>query len=118
MTLRAVLSEAVLHRQVGGAEVMREQLARLRDAASRPNITVQVLPFSVGAHPGMTGPFTMVRFVERSMDVVFVEQRGGAVYLEHPVNIDMHEATFERLADLALSEDDTVALLNEMERGY
>jgi transcriptional regulator with XRE-family HTH domain len=118
MLLRAVLSEAVLHRQVGGAEVMREQLARLREAASRPNITVQVLPFSLGAHPGMTGPFTIVRFAERSMDVVFVEQRGGAVYLERPVDIDVHEATFQRLADLALSEDDTVALLNEMERGY
>jgi hypothetical protein len=80
MTLRAVLSEAVLRRQVGGAEVMREQLARLREAASRPNITVQVLPFSLGAHPGMTGPFTILRFAERAMDVVFVEQHGGAVY--------------------------------------
>jgi len=118
MTLRAVLSEAVLRRQVGGAEVMREQLARLREAASRPNITVQVLPFSLGAHPGMTGPFTMLRFTERAMDVVFVEQRGGAVYLERPVDIDVHEATFERLCDLALSNDDTISLLTEIERGY
>ncbi|MBV9160510.1 MAG: helix-turn-helix transcriptional regulator [Pseudonocardiales bacterium] len=118
MMLRAVLSEAVLHRQVGGAEVMREQVARLRDAASRPNITVQVLPFSVGAHPGMTGAFTMLRFVERSMDAVFIEQRGGAIYLERPVDVDLHEATFERLSDLALSDDDTISLLNEMERGH
>ncbi|MGH3815249.1 MAG: helix-turn-helix domain-containing protein [Pseudonocardiaceae bacterium] len=117
MMLRAVLSEAVFHRQVGGPEVMREQVARLREAASRPNITVQVLPFSVGAHPGMTGPFTMLRFAERSMDVVFVEQRGGAIYLERPVDVDLHEATFERLSDLALSDDDTISLLNEMERG-
>lgn len=118
MTLRAVLSEAVLHRQVGGADVMREQVARLRDVASRPNITLQVLPFSVGAHPGMTGPFTLLRFAERSMDVVFIEQRGGAIYLERPVDVDLHEATFERLSDLALSDDDTISLLNEMERGY
>lgn len=118
MVLRAVLSEAVLHRQVGGPDVMREQVARLRDATSRPNITVQVLPFSVGAHPGMTGPFTMLRFAERSMDMVFVEQRGGAIYLERPVDVDVHEADFGRLSDLALSEGDTVSLFNEMERRY
>jgi hypothetical protein len=55
--------------------------------------TVQVLPFSVGAHLGMTGPFTMLRFAERSMDVVFIEQRGGAIYLERPADVDLHEAT-------------------------
>jgi transcriptional regulator with XRE-family HTH domain len=62
MALRAVLSEAVLRRTVGGPDVMREQIARLREATSQPNITVQVLPFSAGAHPGMTGPFTIRGF--------------------------------------------------------
>lgn len=118
MVLRTVLSEAVLHRTVGGPDVMREQVARLRDAISQPNITVQILPFSAGAHPAMTGPFTMLRFPERSMDMVYVELRGGAVYLERPVDVDTHEAIFERLSDLALSEDDTNSLLSEMERGY
>jgi len=42
--------------------------------------------------------------------------RGGAVYLERPVGVDLHEAIFERLSDLALSADDTISLLNEMER--
>lgn len=118
MVLRTVLSEAVLHRTVGGPDVMREQVARLRDAISQPNITVQILPFSAGAHPAMTGPFTMLRFPERSMDMVYVELRGGAVYLERPVDVDTHEVIFERLSDLALSEDDTNSLLSEMERGY
>jgi Domain of unknown function (DUF5753) len=118
MILRAVLSEAVLHRKVGGPDVMREQVTRVRDAMSQPNISVQVLSFSAGAHPAMTGPFTMLRFPERSMDMVYVELRGGAVYLERPVDVDTHEAIFERLADLALSEDDTNSLLSEMERGY
>ncbi|HEX5349060.1 MAG TPA: helix-turn-helix transcriptional regulator, partial [Pseudonocardiaceae bacterium] len=118
MALRAVLSEAVLHRKVGGPDVMREQVARLREAASQPNITVQVLPFSAGAHPGMTGPFTMLWFPERSMNMVYVELRGGAVYLERPEDIDLHEAIFERLSALALNEEDTTSLLSEMERGY
>ncbi len=118
LALRAVLDEAVLHREVGGLEVMREQIKRLLDAASQPNITVQIVPFSVGAHPGMTGPFTILRFPEPSMDVVFVEQRGGAVYLDRPVDVDVHAASFRRLSELALSDDETVSLLNEMERRY
>jgi hypothetical protein len=110
------LDEAVLHRKVGGPGVMREQLARLIDAASQqPTITVQVLPFSAGAHPGMTGPFTILRFAEESMNMVYLEQRGGAVYLERPVDVEVHEATFRRLSDLALSEDDTISLLNKIE---
>lgn len=118
MVLRAVLSETVLHRHVGGPEVMREQLARLRDAITQPNITVQILPFAVGPHPGMAGPFAMLRFAERLMNLVYVELRGGSVYLERPEDLDLHEATFEHLSDLALSGADTALLLTEMERRY
>ncbi|MGH3573031.1 MAG: helix-turn-helix domain-containing protein [Pseudonocardiaceae bacterium] len=118
MALRAVLNEAVFHRKVGGSEVMREQVARLREAISQPNITVQVLPFSAGAHPGMTGPFTMLWFPERSMNMVYIELRGGAVYLERPEDIDLHETIFKKLSDLALNEEDTVSLLSKIERGY
>jgi transcriptional regulator with XRE-family HTH domain len=118
LRLWAILDEAVLHRKVGGPGVMREQLARLIDAASQPTIAVQVLPFSAGAHPGMTGPFTTLRFTEESMNIVYLEQRGGAVYLERPVDVEVHEATFRRLSDLALSEDDTVSLLTKIKRGH
>ncbi len=118
LVLRAVIDEAVLHRQVGGPDVMREQIVRLREAMSQPNVTVQILPFSAGAHPGMTGPFTMLRFAERSMDIVYVELRGSAVYLDRPKDIDVHESDFEKLSGLALSEEDTTSLLSEMERRY
>jgi len=60
----------------------------------------------------------MLWFPERSMNMVYVELRGGAVYLERPEDIDLHEAIFERLSDLALNEKDTTSLLSEMERGY
>jgi Domain of unknown function (DUF5753) len=85
---------------------------------SQSNITVQVLPFSAGVHPGLTGSFTVLRFPERSMNMVYVEQRGGAFYLDRPRDIDLHEATFEQLSDLALSDDDTASLLTKTERGY
>lgn len=52
------------------------------------------------------------------MDVVFVEMRGGAVYLDRPIDVEVHAASLQRLSELALSDDDTISLLNEMERRY
>jgi transcriptional regulator with XRE-family HTH domain len=118
MTLRAVLSEAVLHRPVGGPDVMRDQITHLQDAMSQPNITVHVLPFSAGAHPGMTGPFTILRFAEKSMNIVYIELRGGAIYLERPEDITLHETIFNKLTDLALTNKDTTTLLADTERRY
>ena len=73
LILRAVITEAVLRREVGGPDVIRDQARWLVEVATLPDVTVQVLPFSAGAHPGMTGPFTMLRFAERSMNVVFID---------------------------------------------
>ncbi len=118
LILRAVLDEAVLHRPVGGPDVMREQIARLREAMSQPNITVRVLPFSAGAHPGMTGSFIVLRFAEKAMNLVYVELCGSAVYLDGENDIDVQESVFQKISDLALSEEDTTSLLGEIERGY
>lgn len=118
LTLRVVMDESILHRTVGGPDVMREQVARLREAMTQPNITIQILPFAVGIHPGLTGSFTLLRFSQRAMDMVYVEQRGGAFYLDRPKDIDLHEATFEQLSAFALSDDKTASLLMKMERGY
>ena len=119
LTVRTILNEAVLWRPIGSAEVLREQLAALRVAAeSNPNVTLRVLPFSAGAHPGMTGPFTILRFPEEAMDVVFIELRGDAVYRDRAGDLQQYTEVFERLSSLALSEFDTISLLADMERRY
>lgn len=117
LTLRAVVNEAALRRQVGGPDVMRAQAARLIEAAKRNNIRVQVLPFTVGAHPAMLGAFTALRFSEEPMNTVYVELDGAALYLEAPAEIKRYAATFERLTRLALTPRSTVDLLAEIERG-
>lgn len=71
-----VLDEAALHRWVGGAEVMREQLLWLVELDKRPNIQIQVVPFSAGAHAGMRGAFTIFEFP--------FEDEDFALLLEHP----------------------------------
>jgi transcriptional regulator with XRE-family HTH domain len=70
-----VLDEAVIHRLVGGPDVMRRQLLRLEELDKRPNINIQVLPFAAGAHPGMRGAFTVFEFP--------YEEEDYAVLLEH-----------------------------------
>lgn len=112
LVLRTILNEAVLWRPIGSADVMREQLTFLRDAAcNNPNVTLRVLPFSVGAHPGMTGPFTILRFPEGPMDVVFIELRGDGLYRDKTGDLEEYTRVFERVSELALSEPDTISLL-------
>ena len=74
--LWVVLNEAVIRRVVGERAVMHEQLVQLAEAASAPNITLQVLPFSAGAHASMDSAFWIVGF-DPPTD-------GEIVYLVHP----------------------------------
>lgn len=62
--LRVVLDESALRRVVGSPAIMREQLERLNYLSTQPYITVQVLPHSVGAHPGVSGQFSIVDFAD------------------------------------------------------
>lgn len=108
----AVLNEAVIHRRVGGAHTMRAQLAHLRDMAKRPNITLQVLPFEVGAHPAMSGAFTILGFPEPSdPKVVFMEEQTGGLYLEKQHEIERYTMAFDHLRAAALRPSDSQALI-------
>ncbi|MCA1820808.1 MAG: helix-turn-helix domain-containing protein, partial [Pseudonocardia sp.] len=78
LKIHLVIDEAVLHRLVGGEQVWRAQLKRLVTDAQRPNITLQVLPFAVGAHLAMTGPFVVLAFPDSDdNDLVYVEGHLG-----------------------------------------
>jgi hypothetical protein len=98
-----VLDESVLRRTVGGAKAMSEQLDRLIDAAELPDLTLQVLPFSNGAHAGMDGEFTILRYRDPAdPDVVFIENTGGDVYLEDPEATRQYVSIFDHLRAAAL----------------
>jgi transcriptional regulator with XRE-family HTH domain len=55
----AVLHETVLHRLIGSPEIMHDQLTHLADSATRPNISVHVVPSSAGAHAGLSGDISL-----------------------------------------------------------
>jgi transcriptional regulator with XRE-family HTH domain len=98
-----ILDEAALRRTVGGPKVMSEQLDRLIGAAELPNVTIQVLPFSNGAHAGMDGEFTLLRYRDPAdPDVVFIENTGGDAYLDDADVTRRYVAIFDHLRAAAL----------------
>jgi transcriptional regulator with XRE-family HTH domain len=111
--LRLIFNEAVVRREVGGATVLRRQLLRLLELSARPSISVQVVPFSAGAHPGMKAGFTLLRFPEGfdDMDCVYLENENGSVWQEVPEHVVRYTTLFERLSSQALSPDETAELL-------
>lgn len=97
LTLWAIVDEAALRRLVGGPGVMRAQLEHLLEVTNRPNVTVQVLPFSRGAHAA-GGPFTLLRFDEPTLpDVVYIEHLDSAIYVDKPEETDRYMRIMDRL---------------------
>lgn len=107
--LHMILNEAVVRRQVGGATVMAAQIRYLVDLSTRDNVTIQVLPFSAGAHPGMKTGFTLMRFPEGfdDMDCVYLENNNGCVWQEVHDHVVEYSTTFRRQQSLSLSPEDT-----------
>lgn len=115
--LIAVVNEGALHRQVGGRAVMNEQLRRLAELAELPNIDVLVLPFAAGAHPAMSGSFSMLHFPAEIGDpTIYVELDHGALYPDRPVDFDRRTWMFTELRRLALPTADSVALVSSLVR--
>jgi transcriptional regulator with XRE-family HTH domain len=115
--LWAVLDEAALRRPIGGPEVMKAQIAYLIEQASRPNITIQLLPYSVGAHAAEGGAFTLLRFAEADLpDVVYLEHLTGAQYIERAEDVEQYARAMDRISVDALHPDDTVRALDDLIR--
>jgi hypothetical protein len=112
--LWVVLDEAVIRRQVGGPALLATQLEHVIEVAALPHVDVQVLPFTVGAHPGTPGSFVVLRFPEPTdTPVVYVETMAGELYPEGPGNTDGTTLVFDRLRAMALSPDDSVSLIRQ-----
>ncbi|MER5624705.1 helix-turn-helix transcriptional regulator [Streptosporangium sp. NPDC002544] len=111
--LWAVMSEAALRHAIGGPATMREQLLSLRDARRLTGVTLQVLPFAGGAHPGMLGPFHLLEFPQPSeTHVAYVEYLTGSMYLEKPEEVRRYRLIFDHIRAAALPPNESVALMS------
>nr|WP_198543153.1 helix-turn-helix transcriptional regulator [Pseudofrankia sp. BMG5.36] len=113
--LWAILDEAALHRQVGGPGILHAQLTRLLETADQPNVTIQVIPYTVGAHPGMQGSFSIMDFPHRTdPEIIHVDGMAGDLFLDAEADIRRYSLVFDLLRAQALSPDDTAALINNL----
>lgn len=114
----AVLDEAVLHRPIGGHEVMREQLVRLLDFTANRWMRIQVLPFSAGEHSSLAGSFTAMRF-DDDPDVVYTEDLISGHMTASPDTVREGSLRYAHLQAAALSVEDSAALIARvMEERY
>lgn len=115
LELSAVLDEAVLRRQIGGPGVMAEQLRHLARVARLPQVRLQVLPFSVGGHLGLTGPFVIFSFPNiADLDVVVLDHLTSSLYLERKEDLEAYGAAFRTIQAHALSPQDSSDLISSL----
>ncbi len=97
---------------------MRNQLRRLAEATDGPNITIQVLPKSVGASPALGGLFSILTLPDPIPDVGYSEGPGRAVYIEDRDVVRAYTLRFGILTEQSLSQADSVALIIDAAKGY
>lgn len=81
--LTMMMDEACLHRPVGDDATMREQLTSLLTIAERPLLRIVVAPFRSPPHPGLLGPFMILRFENGLDDVLCFEGQTGNVVIRN-----------------------------------
>lgn len=113
LTATFFIHESVLTTPVGGEEVMRVQLQQLSRVSTRPYVVIRVIPMSVGAHAGHSGPFAVMRF-HKNEPVVFVESENTSLFIETPLLIKTYDAVVESLARTALNEEESRRLINDI----
>ncbi|MFD5629421.1 MULTISPECIES: helix-turn-helix domain-containing protein [unclassified Streptomyces] len=113
----AVMDETALRRPIGGSEGMRAQVDKLLETMKLPNVTLQVIPFSSGPHPGTYGPFVLFRFaVPELPDMVYSEYLTGAVYLDARSEVATHLEVMDRMAAQAATAHRTKEILEDLRK--
>ena len=110
-----LIDQSALYRAVGDNNyVMRQQLSKILEVAATPNVTMQIVPFEAGAHPGLDNTFTLLEFDSPVQPpVAYVENLAGTFYLERESEIMRYREVLEHLRAYALSPDHSVKCVQE-----
>ncbi|SHM54561.1 helix-turn-helix domain-containing protein [Cryptosporangium aurantiacum] len=114
--LNFVMDEAAIRRVVGGRSTMRGQLEHLARLSSEGPLTLQVIPFSVGAHPGMDGLFTIMSFDEAIRDRVYVDGLLPSTFLVAMEDLQRYRSLFGQLQELSLNPEESERLIGSVAR--
>ncbi|MEW2393728.1 helix-turn-helix transcriptional regulator [Streptomyces venezuelae] len=114
--LWAILDESVIRRVVGSPAAMKEQLGRLLEANESPDITLQVLPFSKGAHCAALGSFVIIGGTEPTLDVVYVDLHTGSLFLEKDEELERYRLAFDYLRAQALDMETSSSMIQRVRK--
>jgi transcriptional regulator with XRE-family HTH domain len=116
---RALLDEAVLHRQVGGPAVMKAQLDKLLSLLQEERVAIQVVPYEAGAYGAIDSNFDYLEFAGTKVPgLVFVEGLVSHLYQERPDELERYREALDYLRDEALSPRDSVKKIQEIRDGF
>ena len=119
LRLWSVMDESALRRVVGGRELMRAQLEHLVEQSQLPHVTVQVIPFEMGAHPGLNGQYAILEFPDTAdSSVVYIEGVTSDLYLEKPNDVQKYSVMYEHLRAQALNVEQSRQLIADIAKGY
>ncbi|MFF3375501.1 helix-turn-helix domain-containing protein [Streptomyces sp. NPDC002680] len=108
--VRIIMDEYAFRRPAALAKTWTDQLLHIEAAAMWPNVTLQVLPFSAGAHHHMSASLTLL-WQEDGSAVAYTEGNTRGELTEEPDEVLRHRLSYDRLRDLSLSPSDSLAFV-------
>ncbi|MET8246166.1 helix-turn-helix transcriptional regulator [Streptomyces sp. NPDC005202] len=119
LRLWTVLDEAALRRVVGNRSLMRDQLENLVEQSQLPHVTVQVIPFDMGAHPGLNGQYAILEFPDAAdSSVVYIEGVTSDLYLEKANDVQKYSVMYEHLRAQALNVEQSRQFIADIAKDY
>jgi len=119
LRLWTVLDEAALRRTVGNRSLMRDQLEHLVEQSQLPHVTVQVIPFDMGAHPGLNGQYAILEFPDAAdSSVVYIEGVTSDLYLEKANDVQKYSVMYEHLRAQALNVEQSRQFIADIAKEY
>lgn len=117
---RSLMDEAVLHREVGGPRVMRDQLDQVIRVVGAEQATVQIIPFSAGAYASADGNFSLLEFANSPdiPDLIYVEGLTSHLYQERDTEIKRYREALEYLRDSALNPRESLRLIEKIRANH
>ncbi|MCW2931287.1 MAG: hypothetical protein JWM19_2249 [Actinomycetia bacterium] len=110
-----VIDESILYRAYGGTEVIAEQLSHIEELAAKPNIVVQVMPFTSASHPGFEGSLGIVEFSDK-LPIWYSDAWSAGKLSDDQSEVPDYMRYFSRISAAALSPADSVKLISQVRR--
>ncbi|WP_416960651.1 helix-turn-helix domain-containing protein [Streptomyces sp. Agncl-13] len=119
LRLWTVMDESAVRRVVGNRSLMRDQLEHLVEQSQLPHVTVQVIPFDMGAHPGLNGQYAILEFPDAAdSSVVYIEGVTSDLYLEKANDVQKYSVMYEHLRAQALNVDQSRQFIADIAKEY